>query len=354
MNNDFSAKLKILLVAPLPPPVGGVSIWAKQYIDSKLSLDNDVYVVNTSKTALGAQNFGKNQLKEEFKRICYINRSLQIALNKSNFDIIHFNVSCSPIGIIRDFFFIRKMKGRAKKIIIHLHYDASQMVKGIFMKRFLKSICKLSDVILCLNQPSKKQIDQLSSKSSIIVPNFIDAGLFADLPARLFNERIKTVIYVGHVLKSKGFLEIIEAARQLPDIEFKIVGYADEATMLMHYPDNVKFLGEVSRKSVLKEMMESDLLLLPSYTEGFPIVILEAMLCGLPVIATPVGAIPEMIENKGGVMVNVGDAVGIINAIIRMHDINIRKKMSEWNYAKVMSCYTEENIVTKLIEIYRS
>jgi glycosyltransferase involved in cell wall biosynthesis len=79
---------------------------------------------------------------------------------------------------------------------------------------------------------------------------------------------------------------------------------------------------------------------------------LEAMSVGLPIISTPVGANIDMIESMGGVIVEVGDSLSIIDAIEKMKNSNDRSKMSEWNLNKVKSEYTTENGMSKLISLY--
>ena len=100
-------------------------------------------------------------------------------------------------------------------------------------------------------------------------------------------------------------------------------------------------------------MRDMDALILPSYSEGFPLVILEAIAVGLPAIATDVGSVKEMIEDKGGVLIRPRQAGDIVEAIKSVYPIEVRTKMSKFNTWKVKECYTCSCVLNKLVEIYK-
>jgi glycosyltransferase involved in cell wall biosynthesis len=95
--------------------------------------------------------------------------------------------------------------------------------------------------------------------------------------------------------------------------------------------------------------------LLPSHAEGMPNAVLEAMGAGLPVIATPVGAIPEMLgEGAGGRLVPVRDAAGLAQALLELQaDPALRHSMGEWNRARVEACYRMDRVLVRLDHLYK-
>jgi glycosyltransferase involved in cell wall biosynthesis len=111
-------------------------------------------------------------------------------------------------------------------------------------------------------------------------------------------------------------------------------------------------LGPLIRQEVKELLIESDVFLFPSYTEGFANAMLEAMASGLPIITTPVGANVDMIESMGGVIVEVGNSNSVIEAIDNINNSSVRSKMSEWNLNKVNNEYTIEKVMNKLISLY--
>ena len=182
------------------------------------------------------------------------------------------------------------------------------------------------------------------------MPNFIHENFVLE-KSRNIRQEIKIVSFVGHVQRTKGVLEIIDVAKKLPDIIFKIAGPVANEIVQIEKPKNTIFLGPITKQKVKKLLMESDVFV-PIHTEGFSNALLEAMAMGLPIITTPVGANVDMIESKGGVIVNVGDSNSIMEAIDNIKDSMIRAKMSEWNLNKVKNEYTTEKIMNKLITLY--
>ena len=100
---------------------------------------------------------------------------------------------------------------------------------------------------------------------------------------------------------------MVEACSQIPNIELRIVGKCSpevESELRAIASENnqgewLNIVGEVDHDGVLAEFLQADMFVFPSYTEGFPNVILEAMACGCPIVSSDVGAIPEMLDVDG-------------------------------------------------------
>ena len=116
---------------------------------------------------------------------------------------------------------------------------------------------------------------------------------------------------------------------------------------------NSKYLGFVSGDEKIKAFNNSDLLVLPSYTEGFSISVLEAMAMGLPVITTPVGAMPEVVKNGvNGLITPIGNVEKLAENIeILMNDKELYRKISEYNPKYVRENFDIEQVAKQLIEI---
>src|SRR5690606_19974713 len=117
-----------------------------------------------------------------------------------------------------------------------------------------------------------------------------------------FKRKPRTLLFAGHVVPTKGVFELIESTKGIENLEVKFVGYCSKK-MKDEIQKKVKesnttytLLGELDYKDTINEMLQCDIFVFPSHTEGFPNVILEAMACSCPIIATDVGAIPEMLS----------------------------------------------------------
>lgn len=346
--------MKVLLLSPLPPPAGGIATWTKLFLEAEKSKKNEIVVINTSVTGSRVENFDKRSIKSEIQRSRKIFSELRSKIKGHEFDIVHLNTACSKFGMIRDYLCAKQLKQKKVRIIVHCHCDTGYMVKGKISEYIFKKLCGVADKIFCLNSSSQEHIKRLTKRKSIIIPNFFNLNIMKNNNDKQISDQIKNVIYAGHIVLSKGCDDIISAAKQLPEINFKMIGYLSEDIKKIPISRNIEYLGETSKNEVLEQMLNADLLLFPTHTEGFPNVVLEAMACGLPIISTSVGAIPDMIEDKGGVLVEIGDVSGIVNAVGKLKDKKSRLQMSNWNKEKVRNSYTVDIVMKRIFREYRS
>jgi len=132
---------------------------------------------------------------------------------------------------------------------------------------------------------------------------------------------------VGNLIPTKGHQLVIEALRDLPDVELLIAGGGAEKTAFealagrLGVADRVRFLGVLPQQALCTLYSAADCLVLASAREGWPNVLLEAMACGTPVVATDVGGIREIVAaSEAGVIMDEWSAGGIVRAITRLRD----------------------------------
>jgi len=161
------------------------------------------------------------------------------------------------------------------------------------------------------------------------IPNGCDASIFhpadraearqaLDLPADA-----EVVTYVGRLVPEKGLRELLVAAGELrstrPRLQLVLVGegpmHAELAALAAAGDLPVRFAGTRPPAEVARWMCASDLVTLPSYSEGHPNVLVEALACGRPVVATPVGGIPEVVDAASGVLVPVRDPAALADGL---------------------------------------
>lgn len=342
--------MKILLISPIPPPVGGIATWTEQYLKWLTQKQFNVYHVNTSKSE---GNLESNRKKSnQFIRTRKIINNLRMKIKKINPDIIHLNTSCAKFGLMRDYLCAKMAKKSKTKLIVQYHCNIiDQVRKNPISKYFLKKISNIADKNIVLNKTSQDYLFNNTHNYSEVIPNFISES-FLIKESKIINDNIYIISFVGHIRISKGILEIIEVARKKSDIIFKLVGPIDEEIKNISIPLNIHLMGAMSTKEIKEILKTTDVFLFPTHTEGFSIALLEAMSCGLPIVTTPVGANIDMIESNGGIIVKTNDIEGILNAIDKMKDPNIRKDMSVWNVNKVKNEYTTEVVSNKLTEAY--
>lgn len=175
----------------------------------------------------------------------------------------------------------------------------------------------------------------------------------------------KIIITVARLSPMKGINYVLKAANELklrsPKIKFIVVGdvafdseksYKEELFNIKEklQLDNVYFLG--LRRDVNELLMSADIFLLPSVYDIFPTVLLEAMDAQLPVIATDVGGVPEMITDENGILIKPQDEISMSEAILKLLSLDY-KSLGEAGKEKVESTFTSELYVTRTTAVYK-
>lgn len=195
-----------------------------------------------------------------------------------------------------------------------------------------------------------------------VLENGIDLPVYAS-PVRPEKEAVRAVL-VGSLTRVKRadlFLEALAQARRSharitgqivgdgPERE-ALVGLAKERGLL---PDGVEFLGE--RSDVAQRLREADFLVLPSDDEGLPNAVLEAMAASLPVIATPAGDTPELVQDgRTGWLVPFGDAGAIAARMLELWESpDLRARLGNAGRDLVAARYGTARMTQRALEIYR-
>lgn len=167
----------------------------------------------------------------------------------------------------------------------------------------------------------------LTGKQIELVPNGIDTGLFhpAEEP-RKRGDKIR-LLFVGRLHAQKGLAHVLHAlvaleARELERVELEFVGSGPEENALkalvstLGLAERVRFSGWVGRNDIPAHYRDSDVFVFPSYEEGMPNVVMEAMASGLPVIATDIPGVRQLVEDgSSGCLVPVADVEALRQAI---------------------------------------
>lgn len=341
----------VLLYSPLTTNrLGGIVVWTYTYLSACEQHGLHATLVNSAAEGARAENpEAKMSIRDELSRTLHIFRALRSAL-KSKIDVAHVNTSCGPFGIIRDCIAVRMIKRRGLRTVVHFHCDIPFWVHSKVSKLCLKAMCKSADQLFVLCHHSEEYLRDSFSVESIKVPNFISAESL--VLSHQINDTIENILYVGGVQPDKGCNELFEAARQCPDKHFILAGKVIEDVQTENLPSNVELLGGVPHDEILALLDRADVFLFPSHSEGFSLALAEAMARGLPVITTDVGANLDMIEDRGGVIVPVGDAQAIVSAIRQLENKQIRTTMSQWNIQKVKECYTTDRVLERMKQHY--
>lgn len=339
-----------MLLSPLPPPEGGIATWTCKYQQYCTERDVSLSIVNIAVTGTrGTQINAKKNLFDEWKRTRHILRDFKAAIRKERPRVIHLNTSCSRFGIIRDYLCARIAKKKKIPLVLQCHCHIPTQMHGKMSRFFLKKLVSISCCVLTLNSPSNDYVNTVAPGKGMVLPNFIEREGIGSVVVR---ETVKEILFVGHVQRTKGCFEILEAAKRLPEYHFTLVGPVAQEIELLSCPPNVSLMGRKTNKEVMDCLLEADIFLFPSYSEGFSVSMLEAMSKGLPIVASDVGANRDMIEDQGGIIVPSQNVDALVDAIQSLQDSTLRDKMSKWNRSKVEAEYMLDAVMDRLFGIY--
>lgn len=257
---------------------------------------------------------------------------------------------------------------RLPVVIKALGSDINTMPDSFVSRRILEWILKNSDAVISLSSDMTEKIKALGVDINKvkIISNGVDTTLFSPADKGVARRKLgigsdkKIIIYVGRLSKEKGVNYLIEAMSMVkkkePNVELLLTGSGPmegelrEMTRRLRLEGDIIFFGERPPEEIPLFMNASDLLCLPSLSEGCPNVILEAFTCGRPVVATKVGGIPDLIVSDDmGLMVSPRDAALLADALIKA----LNREWSEERISKVGSKRTWANVCEEMLIQFR-
>lgn len=210
--------------------------------------------------------------------------------------------------------------------------------KPFVIKRLIKRIFKYSELFTSPSSFLARSVNELLlRKDHIIIPNVVDTSLFYFIEDR--NPKF-TFIHVSNMVPLKNIQGILKAVQELViihgmrDFQVILIGnrdntYEQQAQLLGLLNKYVFFKGEIPYAAVAGEMQEAHVFILNSVMENSPCVIGEALCCGLPVIATRVGGIPELINSTNGILIDPNNEKALSAAMLQSIDNYARYKLPE-------------------------
>ena len=223
----------------------------------------------------------------------------------------------------------------------------------------------ISDKVIVVSSIWEKFLANFIKGSKIaVIENFVNFSRFNRLKRKEnFSNEIKVLFVGGRGAKQKGLYDTLKAIpiviKRCKNILFLFVACLgiNKLNTIFKKKEialHTRFLGYIHGDEKIKIFIESDIFILPSYSEGLPITMLEAMAAGLPIIATPVGGIPEILENgKNGFLIKPGDYKTLAKKILILtNNKKLRQKMGKNNLEKIKKQYDREIIFKKLSNIY--
>ncbi len=339
LKND-AAPPKVLVIGPLPPPEFGVARATRLMLDSSVLAARVRLTHLDTSDARGVANIGLLDWRNVLLGVKHLAQLVGLLARKRP-QVVMLTVSQGLFGLVRDALLVCAARAFRAKVVAYLRgsgYAEVRIKEGWIAGYLLRFILRASSRTIVLGGGLVAMAHAVCPKTRVaVVPNGCPPAVPAD-QAGLRDESRPLLAYIGRLAVVKGIENAVRAAcivvDAVPDLEFDLCGEwenpADEAKMEglvrdLGLSDHVSFPGAVAGQEKEALLARAWVLVLPSYSEGHPWVILEAMSAGVPVVATNTGAIPETVEDGvTGYVVPVGDDKALaarVTELLRDHDL---------------------------------
>lgn len=198
------------------------------------------------------------------------------------------------------------------------------------LKAFIKYVFKKVDTVICQSKSWQVLFEILAGENKskfIIIENLIDYDKYKDLPIKNLQKNEKTtILFMAWVTRNKGIFELIEAVKMLKNDNFNfkliIAGLGEDYEIIVEevkkqgLTDCVVFQGWVLGHNKIEIFNKTDIFVLPTYFDGYPNSLMEAMAAGKACIATKVGSIPDMINDyENGILIDKQNSMQLYQSL---------------------------------------
>ncbi|NPA79607.1 MAG: glycosyltransferase family 4 protein [Thermotogae bacterium] len=345
------ARREVVAFVPLGPPYAGPEV-SNSILLKPDKLPFNIHIINTSYQQSNAEkgHITRRSLGAWAKNLYRLLRTL-VSVGP---DVFYFNLSATPLGLLKDWVVVSLAAPFSARVVGHArggHYGRLYREGNPLVKLLALWTWNRCHRILVQSEGLKGQFKGVVPEYKLgVVPNPAPEEFFRITPK--YGERV--VLFVGHRSVAKGWTTLLAAVPRIverfPDVRFLVMGTEiEEETNITWAPkesvreawkryvvdegleDRFRIYEDVFGEAKLRIYSSASVFVLPSYSEGFSMAVLEAMASGLPVITTPVGALPEVLPPSTP-FVQPGDVEGLVEALSRLLESEtLRMEMGRLN-----------------------
>jgi glycosyltransferase involved in cell wall biosynthesis len=308
---------KPLIVGPLPPPVGGIATIVAKLVESR----GGVQLLDTSKAQRGSWH---ERLTRPGRLLLELSRQLQ----RQPRSVLVF---CSAHGSFweKGLWLMMARRRGVPMLVMMVAGTFPEFYQGLAapLRRLVAWLLERFHTVLVQTEGWRRFYSEIGPRGNyVVLPNGVDCQEF--VPAERAPSDVPTILFVGWLIPEKGVFDLIDAARILRErgvvFVMKLVGpFHGNGPALrariaqVGLEESVQLVGALdSRARILEAYHAADIFTLPSWAEGLPVAVLEAMACGLPVVATHVGGTPDLVQDgTSGLLVSPRDPSALAGAL---------------------------------------
>ena len=326
---------------------------------------------NSKKYIHFQQGKGDNEREGKINRMWRIGKSYwhwkRMVKTQGDY-MIHYNFPLDAFSILRDYFFMRIAVKKKIPMVIHLHGGLYlfKNTKPWIIRKMLNRVFSWPCQFVVLSGKEKDAIEKEYGTDYVtVLPNCVDlseAKVFER--ENCFDETLH-ILYLGRIEPNKGVEYMLKAAEQLKNSGVKFLLHIAGIDQCKNYyvnrfseslKENFIYEGVVTGKEKTELLKKCQVFLLPSFYEGLPMSLLEAMSFGEVPIVTDVGSIGEVVKDgDNGIFINVRDCDTIVEAVTRLNDDRaMLQDLSVRSKSTVIKNFSPEEYFIKLNTIYDS
>jgi len=369
----------VYVIGPLPPPYCGHSIMTQHAVEAMRSEGYTVKIFDLA--SIGRTGRSGVFSVRRFAEVLGLVAKLSACLVAHRPTLVYVTPAQSALGAIRDLVVTTVLTCSGVPYVLHFHgarFRECYESMGPLLERAFRFMLVKARSLIVVAAAFKRQFTDLVSPDRIfLVPNCVAEDIFPldnELQLKfdtIRDERHKDslhVLFLSNLTRAKGVFDAIEACRLLISNEINVCfTFAGEwpadhtregvERLVGNYglQENVRFAGVVTGQAKRELLQNADVFILPSYNEGLPVSILEAMAWGLPVVTTRVGAIPELItDGENGFLVEPGDIEALVDRLRTLsRSPDLRRSMGIRNSRIARDAYTVESFSKSFLHVIR-
>jgi len=362
----------VIILGALPPPYHGQTIFTEELLRSRIVQCFSAYHLDTSDRR-DLDNIGRFEFRNVFLGLRnLIELAYRCLLLRPA--IVYIPISQNTWGFFRDGLFV--LIGRwfsNARTVIHYHGGESFLDfwrnANSIMKWYIPFVLERVDVAIVLGN----RLHDIF-KSTVARVETVPNGITFNPTLRAHRRNHGGVVYIsylGGLFKAKGVVDLVRAAalvlKKRSTAHFRFAGEwwvqepetKREVKQILQNSDissHVSFVGRILGEQKELYLLDTDIFVLPSWSEGFPLVILEAMAAGCPVISTRVGAIPEVVlDGVTGILVEKQNPQQLAQAMITLiENPDLRRQMGQAGRKRFEEHFTFDRCIDRMIAVFNN
>ena len=378
---DAGKRPRVLVLGHLPPSQGGPATYLSAILASSLGdrFDLRPYTIGRPPKPAVHNNFGYSVLWNAGVRRMFLaiaitlQHLLLFPLQLLRFRPAIVHIHTAPYWVFWEtaiYVAVCKIFGIPCALQLHYSFELFYSSCSPILRRLVLRVLRLITVFVVICTDDQHFLKEIGAGkiATTYLPNCVDVqGLHLStggtLPARSRGTDLEVLFLGGSDTKRKGLPELLKAipaiARRFPDTRFRLVAVPldlVESILPSEHLGRCVIEGWVAGRDKAERLTRADLFVLPTHGEGMPIAILEAMAAGLPIVATDVAGIPDMVRHEQeGLLIPPGDVTALAEAIMRLlGSPELRHAMGRRGAERVVAEYDLPRGVENWERLYRS